>query len=513
MKTIKKIKLHNFKRFKDVDIVFDENLNLLIGDNEAGKSSILSAIDIVLSGSRYKVEIAGLESIFNVDVINEFLESDKNIIDLPKLFIEIYLNEQGNHHTNGKYNSEGIECDGLLFECDYDEDLSGEIRDILSEENPCFPFEYYKVSFKTFACESYTGYKKFLKHLLIDNTKISNEYAVNDYVKTAYTTVVDGVKQNEYEYKYRQHKSNFELKILNELNNESEHKFTVKTNTKSNLATDLTISENNIDIENKGKGRQCFIKTEFALKRNNSELDAVLIEEPENHLSHTNIKKLISSINNASSQIFIATHNSLISTRLDLRKVIFLNSNSQKVIKLDSLSNETAKFFIKAPDNNILEFVLSKKVILVEGNAEFMLMDAFFKNVTGSELPNSDIHIISVGGISFKRYLELAKLLNIKTAVIRDNDKDFQRNCVDNYSDYIGDNIKIFYEDDNKKYTFEVSIYKTNTEICNELFTDGDTQDYMLKHKAESAFKLLYEKEDEIITPEYIKKAIEWISE
>lgn len=507
---INKIKLHNFKKFKDTEICFDKGLNLLVGDNEAGKSSILSAIDTVLSGSRYKVETTGLESIFNISAIDEFLKSDKDIKKLPKLFIEIYLSEQANHRLNGKYNSEEVACDGLLFECSYDKDLISEIKEILSTKEPCFPFEYYKLNFKTFAGESYTGYKKFLKHLLIDNTKISNEYAVNDYIKTAYATFVSGVKQSEYEYKYRQHKFGFEQQTLKELNDKSEYKFTVKTNAKSNLSTDLTISENNIDIENQGRGRQCFIKTELALN-NNNELDAILIEEPENHLSHTNIKKLISIINNVTNQIFIATHNSLISTRLDLRKVIFLNSNSKDVTKLDGLSNETAKFFIKAPDNNILEFVLSKKVILVEGNAEFMLMDAFFKNVTEKELSNSDIHVISVGGISFKRYLELGKLLNIKTAVIRDNDKSFQNNCIDNYSDYVSDSIQIFCENDNEKHTFEVSIYKTNTEICNELFKKG--QDYMLENKTKSAFKLLDEKADKIITPKYIKEAIEWISE
>lgn len=510
---INKIKLHNFKKFKDVEISFDDRMNLLIGDNEAGKSSILSAIDIVLSGSRYKVETAGLEAMFNVSVIDKFLESKKNITDLPKLFIEIYLNEQSNHHTNGKYNSEEKEYDGLLFECHYDEDLTDEIKDILSTENVCFPFEYYKVSFKTFAGESYTGYKKFLKHLLIDNTKISNEYAVNDYIKTAYTAVISDIKQNEYEHKYRQHKSTFEKDVLQELNNDLEYKFKVKTNTKSNLSTDLTISENDIDIENQGRGRQCFIKTEFALK-NSGELDVILIEEPENHLSHTNIKKLISSINTANNQIFIATHNSLISTRLDLRKAIFLNSNSQDIAKLSDLSEETAKFFIKAPDNNILEFALSKKVILVEGNAEFILMDVFFKNVTRSELSNSDIHIISVGGISFKRYLELAKLLQIKTAVIRDNDKDFQKNCIDNYSNYVDENIKVFYEEYDEKYTFEVSVYKANTDICDELFNNNNNaQEYMLKNKTNSAFGLLDKKENDLTTPEYIKKAIEWISE
>lgn len=64
MAVIKKIKLHNFKRFQNFSVELDNKINLFIGDNELGKSSILSAIDIVLSGSRTKVETIGLDSLF-----------------------------------------------------------------------------------------------------------------------------------------------------------------------------------------------------------------------------------------------------------------------------------------------------------------------------------------------------------------------------------------------------------------------------------------------------------------
>ena len=94
MKYIKKIKLLNFKRFQDITIEFDPSLNLLIGDNEAGKSSVLSAIDIVLSGSKSKIETIGIENLFNVNVVNEFLVSDKRYQNLPIIYVEVYLSEQ-----------------------------------------------------------------------------------------------------------------------------------------------------------------------------------------------------------------------------------------------------------------------------------------------------------------------------------------------------------------------------------------------------------------------------------
>src|SRR5436309_884728 len=101
MNNIIKIKLLNFKRFETFEVAFDDKMNLLIGDNEAGKSSILTAIDLVISGSRNKVETIGLEYLFNSDVIGNFLKSDKNYASLPKLEIELFLSEH-NEETDGK---------------------------------------------------------------------------------------------------------------------------------------------------------------------------------------------------------------------------------------------------------------------------------------------------------------------------------------------------------------------------------------------------------------------------
>ena len=519
MKIIEKIKLTNFKRFQEFTVDFDEKMNLLIGDNESGKSTILSAIDIVLSGSRSKIETLGLDSLFNIQIVENYLASEKKYEDLPNLEIELYLNEQNNPDLNGKINSDEVVCDGLRLICEPNDSLGKEIIDILQQDEANFPFEYYTINFQTFAGISYTGYRKFLKHLLIDNTQISNEYATRKYVTSMYHSRIVDAEKNKHQNEYRKHKTNFRETVLKDLNDRiDDYSFSIKTNSKSNLETDLTISENDIEIENKGKGRQCFIKTEFALKEKEADLDTILLEEPENHLSHINMKKIIQRIAcSEQKQLFIATHNNLISTRLDLRKTIILNSNSQIPVLLNDLTEDTAKFFIKAPDNNILEFILSKKVLLVEGDAEYILMDNFFTNEIGEKAENKNIHIISVGGTSFKRYLEIAKLLEIKTAVIRDNDKDYQANCIDNYVDYVDDNIHVFADNNNDRYTFEIAIYQDNKGICDELWEASrktlSVQEYMLKHRTDVAFELLDKKSNEVLTPNYIKAALQWIIE
>ncbi len=516
-KIITKLHLCNFRRFRTLTVEFNNKMNLLIGDNESGKSSILQALDLVMSGSRGKVETFGLESLINKDRVSDFLNNSKTFDNLPEMLIEVYLNEQNNPDLNGKNNTDKCICDGLKLICKPMKEYQSEIEQILSEEQANFPFEYYSISFKTFSGESYTGYRRFMKHLLLDGSQINNEYATHAYVKEMYRTQVDDCEKNKHQNEYRKHKNQFQKEALKDLNNQLDsYQFSVATNTKSNLETDLTITENDIPLESRGRGRQCFIKTEFALQRSKTgkPLDVLLLEEPENHLSHTNMKKLVNRIANSDDQqMIVTTHNSLICSRLNLRKAIMLNSSGEKPTMLNQLPKDTAEFFIKASDNNILELILSEKVILVEGDSEYILMEALYENVTENKLDTAKIHVISVGGTSFKRYLELAKLLKIKTAVIRDNDGDFQKNCVDNYEDYVTDKIKVFYESDNNLKTFEICMYKGNQNVCDQTFNSNHTksaQDYMLNNKTKTALKLL-ESNSTLTVPGYIKEAIEWI--
>lgn len=521
MTYILKAKMKNFKKFRAYEVQFDSRRNILIGDNEAGKSTILTAIELVLSGSRSKVESLGIEALLNANAVSEFLASEKNIDCLPALQIELFLSEAETPDLNGRCNSDGTYADGLQLICEPNEELSSEIQQVLDAEGDNFPFEFYVARFITFNGDAYSSYRKFLRFLSIDSTQINNEYANYQYVKAMYEATVEQPVRYSLMNKYRQQKNAFRDTQLNIINDDlEEYDFAIRSSSKFNLETDLTLTEEGIPIENRGKGKQCFIKTAFALRERDEgkTIDVLLIEEPENHLSHTSMYKLISLVEKAhDNQIIIATHSSLISSRLDLRKSILLNSAATKPASLTDLTMDTAKFFAKAPNHNILEHVLSERVILVEGDAEYILMECLYELTKGHTPSDDGIHIISVGGTSFKRYMEVSKLLNIKTAVIRDNDGDYQKNCVDNYQDYQTDCISLFADTDITRTTFEICMYQDNKGICDDLFSGGriqlEPQEYMLKNKTTAAFRLLEEKANELSVPTYIREAIEWISE
>ena len=48
MPLITRLMLQNFKKFPELDLRFTHDRNILVGDNESGKSTILLALDLVL---------------------------------------------------------------------------------------------------------------------------------------------------------------------------------------------------------------------------------------------------------------------------------------------------------------------------------------------------------------------------------------------------------------------------------------------------------------------------------
>ncbi|WP_029050322.1 ATP-dependent endonuclease [Cupriavidus sp. amp6] len=519
MTAIAKLVLQNFKKFDALELDFDAGTNILIGDNEAGKSTLLLALDLVLGASRSRVEAIGIETLLCKKAVETFLAGEKKFDRLPNMLVEAWLRPGGHFELNGRQNSKDIEADGLRMEIEPIEEYGKAILEVLNQDEANFPYEYYGIKFKTFSGEPLVTFKRPLKHLSLDSSRIDSDHAVREYTRAVFSMHADVSERHRLENQYRRNKESFRDEHLAHLNKKiPDYQFGVRSGSRSNLEVDLVITEDEIPLESRGKGRQCFLKTEFALNRHKAaaQLHVLLLEEPENHLSHTSMKRLVQSLVDADqTQLFIATHSSHISSRLNLRHAQLLGAGN-KASNLKALSPDTADFFIKAPDNNVLEYALSEKVILVEGDAEFILFESLYRTVSGGVSPEQDgVHIIAIGGTSFKRYLELGKLLGIKTAAIRDNDGNFQVNCVDNFSEHVYDEGKVFSDADDKQSTFEISLYSCNTEACDAVFAAGRKKltvlEYMLANKADAALALLRKKGGELKVPNYIEKAIAWI--
>lgn len=298
----------------------------------------------------------------------------------------------------------------------------------------------------------------------------------------------------------------------------------------------ISILEDNIPLENKGSGMENLIKTQIALDKSNSKLDVIMIEEPENHLCYTNLQQMLSTINSYSkdSQLIITTHNSMIASRLDLRNILWIETNTNQTSKLDNIDPKTAQFFIKLDNNNLLHLLLSKKTILVEGPTEYLLLPYFYQKLYGTTLESDGITLITCGGISYKRYLDITQDTNIKIAVVTDNDgKNSNLSHMNNYN-LKHTSQRIFMDNDLKNFTWEVALYNCNEQNSNLkecVGTIDPTASYefnnvtygtkgknkpilgkMLNNKVETAYNIL-QYEADLQVPKYVKEAFKWINE
>jgi predicted ATP-dependent endonuclease of OLD family len=74
---ITKIKIFNYKQFKKLSIDFNDDINLLIGDNDSGKSTILEAINLCLTGYYRNQNLRNnlTSEIFNKEVATKFKDN------------------------------------------------------------------------------------------------------------------------------------------------------------------------------------------------------------------------------------------------------------------------------------------------------------------------------------------------------------------------------------------------------------------------------------------------------
>ena len=243
----------------------NNRINILVGDNEVGKSSVLEAIDLVASGNVRRVEAMGLDRLINIDAIKLFNEGTRSFDNLPILRIELYLSGDFDHTMNGKNNTDGVTCDGIRLVCAPNPDYRTEITEVLSAYPDYFPYDYYSVRFSTFADEGYTGYKRKIRCALIDSSNMNSEHATTDFVRRMYMQYTESdVKERAlHKSQYRLMRNSFRSESLKALNErvpaDKNYNFGLKGGNSMDLEGDLMIFENEVGIDNKGTGRQIFV--------------------------------------------------------------------------------------------------------------------------------------------------------------------------------------------------------------------------------------------------------------
>lgn len=541
---IDRIKICNFKTYKGVfELKLNKGLNILVGNNETGKSTILEAIHLALTGMYGGRNIRNELSqyLFNREVIAEYIESVNRGTPLspPEILIEIFFEGSLCPEFEGNNNTERLnKVEGLQFRIFYNDKYNDEyVKLIALKKLSSLPIEYYDVSWTSFARQAITIRSIPIKSAMIDSSNYRYQNGSDVYISRIVKDLLSPEEITSVAQAHRNMRDEFmedpSIQAINDrISKESsiiegEVSLSVDLGTKNAWENSLVTQLNDIPFGYVGKGAQCVMKTELALTHKQAQnASIILLEEPESHLSFSKLNQLISSIESkyGNKQIIISTHSSFVANKLGLENLLLLdNHNIVRISKLDS-----AEFFKKIAGYDTLRLILCKKAILVEGDSDELVVQKAYMCNNNGRLPIQDgIDVISVG-TSFLRFLELASILNKKVSVVTDNDGE-PNALKTKYSDYLGDNkqpnINICYDETvdtgtlkigEKNYnynTLEPKLLKANSlNLFNSIFgtqysNEDDLRKYMKHNKTECAMAI-FNTSEPIVFPDYIMEAI-----
>jgi len=537
---IEKLVLKNYKSFKERTVIeFNETLNILVGDNEAGKSTILEAIHLCLSGildGKY-LKHDFHQYLFNYDVVEEYLTKIKmdKTVQLPELLIEVYFqNKDELAEFEGSLNSDhNSKAQGIRFEIKLDNMYTDLYQDLLQspDEQRSIPIEYFHIEWQSFARKTVISRIIPIKSVLIDSTASKIKNGSDLYLSKI---IKDGLNRSEQiglAQSYRKLKQSFNedpnITALNTKITESakisgkQLSITVDLSSNNSWESQLTTNFNNIPFDQIGKGEQCIVKTNLALVHSHEkDKNLILIEEPENHLSHTKLNALIKKIqeNRNDKQIIISTHSSFVANKLGLENLILIDNKQTKFFR--DLPSDTYQYFQKLAGYNTLRLILCRKAVLVEGPSDELVFQKKYIQENNGRLPIEDgIDVISVAGLAFKRFLEIAKLVEKPVAVITDNDGKYQEKIINKYQEYWNISyIKISADPRENLNTLEPQFIDANqadfSKLCQVIGFCGDQnfdaiKSYMVNAKTDWALKL-FDSEEILEYPNYIKEVVDW---
>lgn len=534
---ITRIIINGYRLFETFEMEPNSGTNIIVGDNEAGKSTLLEAIALALTGrlnGRWAQEELN-PYWFNQTQVKQYFESLGTATPLappPEILIELYLTDDDDNLQPllGVHNSRQDKLPGVRLHIFPSPDYAEEFADYMKAgfRPDILPTEWYAVEWKNFCDEKLTRRPKHLGVAVVDSRTIRSSSGVDYHTREMLADFIEPKERAAVAVAHRSARHTISTETLLPVN----ERIAEKSKTLHDKAIGLHMDQSaNASWENSivpqvadvpfvmaGQGQQAAIKVALAMSRSAETTAYALIEEPENHLSHTSLTKLVARIETlaGSRQIFLTTHSSFVLNRLGLDKLVLLHKGTLATFL--SLPADTVKYFKKLSGYDTMRLVLAEKAVLVEGPSDEMVFEKAFRAKHGGKLPiELGVDVISMAGVSLKRGLQLGAALKRQMAAIRDNDAKQPEHWRKPLEKWLEAGVReVFIGDPANGKTLEPQFLKLNDETAlRTLFeiTDDDTktEEWMSSHKTDWALKL-DESELEFQYPGYLKGAVDFVS-
>ncbi|HCY75481.1 MAG TPA: ATP-dependent endonuclease [Ignavibacteriales bacterium] len=554
---IKNFHIKNFRGISELNIEFKKGLNLIIGENNTGKTALIDALriciglgnerremfinsdDFYINQDGNKTDSIEFDLFWNLDsdeengIYYELLGIDDNKLRIETHYRYSRVIKDGIEKT--KFNYWGGTNEGQNIPIEILEQMSfvylGALRDAERDLRPSrgnrigqlftkliYDADDQKLKAKRLqdlidSDEEWKGLiangkEKINQHLKKTSIRGSEQIINLDFLPLEYRKIVEGLRLS------------------------------------------LPIRKNVFDISQNGLGYNNLIFTSTVLgdileKKSQQPYAyiAILFEEPEAHLHPQLQNILLDFFANLTNQfqIFITSHSPTISAKAELDDLIALQNKNDKVEALSigqtTLTISDKKLLYRFLDVTKCQLFFAKGIILVEGITEALLLPIFAQMLGEKyELDKNGIEIVVIGGLSFAPFAKLfnstdKKLLSRCSLITDGDDKDGEISVpAQNALTLQGNNLKVFIS----QKTFEYELFNTteiNSTLIKRIYKQmhprtelSDAVDFVNKlrsNKDKADFsqflsKTLYSVksyQNRFTVPKYIVDAIKWVIE
>jgi putative ATP-dependent endonuclease of the OLD family len=480
---LSELSIKNFRKYGNpgLNLNFNKHLNVLVGENDSGKSTIVEAIKFVLSTHsndylRLNIEdfhlakgAAEEERATEINIICVF--SGFNVEEAKNFLEWLHINIDGDTPTyslkvifSAKRKDKKVFYDISAGGIDTGKYLNGEAKNLLKTT--------YLKPLRDAENEMTSRRNSRLSQVLINHSAFENEeeHELVNAIKEANDRIMDyfiekkKVDSDEPDPEHAT-EENTGAQILKEINEYLENFSSNRNILKSQfnisdikLKSILERLQLNLEDAKPGLGSHniLFIATELlSLQQKDYEgLKLALIEEIEAHLHTQAQMRLIDFLQKRSFesdiQLILTTHSTSLASKIPLEsmficqdnKVFSLNSDETGLLKGDYL------FLERFLDSTKADLFFAQGVIMVEGDAENILIPTIAQ-IIGLPLSKNGITVLNVGSTAFLRYSRIFiranpdnGTINIPVACITDLDIKPAINAQDQLIDPIPETIE-----------------------------------------------------------------------
>ena len=458
------LKIWNFRKFSSInkdepglDLDFMPGLNLLVGENNSGKTAIVDAIKYTIHTQSYeniKIENEDFHlpngetnetkraSELRVECIFRGFDSNeaKNFLE----WLGMEENNQGKYEyylrisLTAKRNGNNIFYDIKAGSDLEGKQLSGEARNLLRStylkplrdaEKEMSPRRNSRLAQILNSHDAFKGKEE--NHYIFETIRDANE-KIQKYFKGINH---DGSPLPDQEGKKLLEEINDYLKEFGGINNKTQSNFSLaRLNLKNILERlNLELTENKSGL---GFQNLLFTATELLLLKRDSYhgLKLALVEEIEAHLHVQAQIRLIDflqeEVDKSDIQLIMTTHSTDLASKVRLENLIICKDDKAFPMghNFTNLNKGDYLFLERFLDSTKANLFFAQGVILVEGDSENLLLPTI-ANIIEKPFSKYGVTVVNVGSTAFLRYSRIFKrkhpengILNIPVAVITDND-------------------------------------------------------------------------------------------